>query len=87
MEPKPHLSHLPSIPPDACCPLCQHPEMKADLYWNHIADLDMTARALIQHMSIHMGKEDCFVFPLILDMSFGPDRDMEVMMRQNMFLN
>ncbi|HWQ19782.1 MAG TPA: hypothetical protein VN455_08390 [Methanotrichaceae archaeon] len=47
----------------------------------------MAARALIQQVNIHMGKEDNFVFPLIQDMSFGPDHGMDVMKNQNIFLN
>lgn len=62
-------------------------EMKDALENNKLDDFAEAAKALVPHMYMHMGKEDTFIFPILLDMFSDPTRDLEMMGKQEAFIN
>jgi hemerythrin-like domain-containing protein len=61
-------------------------EMKDALENNKLDIFAEAVSALVSHMYNHMGKEDTFIFPILLDVFHDPTRDLELMGKQEAFI-
>jgi hemerythrin-like domain-containing protein len=61
-------------------------QMKVALEGNNMDGFAAAAKALVPHMYNHMGREDTFIYPIMLDMFSDPNKDLELLGKQQAFI-
>jgi hemerythrin-like domain-containing protein len=61
-------------------------QMKLALEKNDMNGFGEAVKALVPHMYTHMGKEDAFIYPIMLDTFSDPTKDLELLGKQEEFI-
>jgi hemerythrin-like domain-containing protein len=61
-------------------------QMKAALDNNDLNAFAVAVKSLVPHMYNHMGREDAFIYPIMLDMFSDPNKDLELLGKQEAFI-